>query len=189
MMIFLNPLDSADSKNPIFNFCRILGPGQLRGPGVSPIKIWRGPSIERFGGGWGGLARRLCRSPPPQGLKAHPPLDCSVVSYRNHICSSHGWRRVALASFGVRLHPPSHPSQGSGATARTYFTYQRVGRMDSFVVGTCVDTFLVPQALGYKHGLFGLEFATTTQLAQTYTVVYEGRALSIHDCGAGMHWP
>ena len=47
----------ADSKYPIFSFCRILGPGCLQGPGVSPGRILGAPLIEPF---WGGrLARRL----------------------------------------------------------------------------------------------------------------------------------
>ena len=41
---FSEPPRRADSKNPIFIFCRILGPGHLRGPGV-----WVG--FFFFGGG------------------------------------------------------------------------------------------------------------------------------------------
>ena len=40
---FSKPPRRADSKNPIFIFCEILGPGHLRGPGVSLGKIFGGP--------------------------------------------------------------------------------------------------------------------------------------------------
>ena len=58
----------ADSKNSIFIFCRILGLGHLRGPGVGLRRILGGPSIEPLGG----LARRLYQAPPlnaPRGRK------------------------------------------------------------------------------------------------------------------------
>ena len=40
--IFSEPPQRADSKNPIFIFCRILGPGHLQGPGVSLGRILGG---------------------------------------------------------------------------------------------------------------------------------------------------
>ena len=56
----------ADSKNPIFIFCRFLCLGHLRGPGVSLGRILGVPSIETVGvGGWGVLARVLYRPSPP----------------------------------------------------------------------------------------------------------------------------
>ena len=45
---FSEPPQRADSKNPIFIFCRILGPGHLRGLGFSVGRILGGPSIEPF---------------------------------------------------------------------------------------------------------------------------------------------
>ena len=60
----------ADSKNPIFISCRLLGLGHLRGPGVSLGRILGVPSIEPFlERGGGGLA---IVSPPPPKLKARP---------------------------------------------------------------------------------------------------------------------
>ena len=68
MMIFLNPLGALIPKIPFSFFCRFLGLGHLRGPGVSLVRIFWVPSIEpRFGGG--GLARGLYRHPPT------PPID------------------------------------------------------------------------------------------------------------------
>ena len=54
---FSEPPRRADSKNPIFIFRRFLGPGHLRGPGVSLGRIWGLPSIEPLFGG--GLCRGL----------------------------------------------------------------------------------------------------------------------------------
>ena len=48
----------ADSKNPIFIFRRISGPGHLQGPGVSLGRILGGLSVEPFGGGGGALSTR-----------------------------------------------------------------------------------------------------------------------------------
>ena len=48
---FFEPPRWADSRNPIFIFCRLLGSGHLRGSGVSLGRILGGPSIEPFGGG------------------------------------------------------------------------------------------------------------------------------------------
>ena len=76
---FFEPPRRADSQNPIFLFCLILGPDHLRGPGVSLGRMLGGPSIEPFFGGGGGLARGAVSTPapppPPTGLKARPPLS------------------------------------------------------------------------------------------------------------------
>ena len=61
---FSEPPRRADSENPIFSFCRFLGPGHLRGLGVSLGRILEVLSIEPFWGGGGGLARGLYRPPP-----------------------------------------------------------------------------------------------------------------------------
>ena len=45
---FSEPPRRADSKNPIFIFCRFLGPGHFQGPGVSFGRILGVPSIEPF---------------------------------------------------------------------------------------------------------------------------------------------
>ena len=66
---FSEPPRHADSKNPIFIFCRILGPGHLQGPGVSLGRMFRGPSVDPLVGWGGGLARGLFCPPPPPGLK------------------------------------------------------------------------------------------------------------------------
>ena len=68
---FSEPPRRADSKNPFSFFCRISGPGHLRGPGVSLGRILGARQLGPFLGG--GLARGLYRPPPPQ-LKARPPL-------------------------------------------------------------------------------------------------------------------
>ena len=47
---FSEPPRRADSKNPIFIFCRFLGLGHLRGPAVSLVRILGIPSMEPF---WG----------------------------------------------------------------------------------------------------------------------------------------
>ena len=64
---FSEPPRRADSKNPIFIFCRIFGPGHLRGPGVSLGRILGGRSIEPVFWG-GGLVRGLHRTHPPHPL-------------------------------------------------------------------------------------------------------------------------
>ena len=46
--VFSEPPRRADSKNPIFIFCRILGLGHLRGPGFSLGRILGVLSIEPF---------------------------------------------------------------------------------------------------------------------------------------------
>ena len=62
---FPNPLNALIPKISFpFFLCRILGPGHLRGPGVSQGRIFGDPSIEPFIGGMGGLARGLYRPPP-----------------------------------------------------------------------------------------------------------------------------
>ena len=45
---FSEPPRRADSKNPIFIFCRCLGPGHPWGLGVRLGRILGGPSIEPF---------------------------------------------------------------------------------------------------------------------------------------------
>ena len=49
--VFSEPPRRADSKNPIYTFSRILGPGHLWVRGVSLGRILGGPSIEPFLGG------------------------------------------------------------------------------------------------------------------------------------------
>ena len=61
---FSKPPRRADSTNPIFIFCRILGPGHLRGPGVSLGKILGARQLSPFFEG-GGPAGGLYRPPPP----------------------------------------------------------------------------------------------------------------------------
>ena len=56
---FSEPPRCADSKNPIFIFCRFLGLGHLRGPGVSLGRILGVLSIEPYLGEGGVLARGL----------------------------------------------------------------------------------------------------------------------------------
>ena len=71
-MTFLNPLERADSKNPIFIFCRFMGLGHLRGLGVSLGRILGVHSVELLLGGGGGSGQGLYR-PPPLRLKACLP--------------------------------------------------------------------------------------------------------------------
>ena len=72
---FSEPPRRADSKNPIFIFCRFLGLGHLRGPGISLVWILGVPSVEPLLGE--GLARGLYR-PRPLQLKARLPQTHSV---------------------------------------------------------------------------------------------------------------
>ena len=60
---FSEPPRRADSKNPIFIFCRFLGLGHLRGPGVSLGRILGVPSIEPFLGEGGSSQGALSASP------------------------------------------------------------------------------------------------------------------------------
>ena len=62
MMTFLNPLDAPIPKLSVSLFCRILGPGHLRGPGVSLGRSLGGPSIEPF---LGGSSQSAVSTPPP----------------------------------------------------------------------------------------------------------------------------
>ena len=50
---FSDPLDALIPKIPFSFFCRLLGLGHLRGPGVSLVRILGVPSIEPFF--WGGV--------------------------------------------------------------------------------------------------------------------------------------
>ena len=73
----------ADSKSSIFlflpNFC--LGPGHLRGLGVSLGRILGGPSIEPFCWGvWS--SQRAVSTPSPAKLKARPPPPAVPVGER-----------------------------------------------------------------------------------------------------------
>ena len=67
---FCEPPRRADSKNPIFTFCRILGAGHLRGSGVSRGRILGGPPIgPSFFWVVGGASSRAVST-----LKPCPPL-------------------------------------------------------------------------------------------------------------------
>ena len=80
---FSEPPRRADSKSPIFIFCRILGLGHLRAPRVGLCWILGPPSIEPFwGGGFGQGALSTPPSPPPPQLKARPPLGANTTAYR-----------------------------------------------------------------------------------------------------------
>ena len=72
MMILLNPLEHADSKNPIFIFFADFWVWVTSKAWVSLGRILGVPSIEPLLGG-GTLARGLYR-PPPLQLKARLPL-------------------------------------------------------------------------------------------------------------------
>ena len=66
----------ADSKNPILIFCRILGPGHLRGPGVSLSRNFGGrASIELLGGESSqGAVWTTAQPPLPPPLDLKPPV-------------------------------------------------------------------------------------------------------------------
>ena len=76
---FSEPPRRADSKNLIFIFSRILGPGHLRGPGVSIGTIFGVPLIEPL---WRGSSQRAVSTPPSK--LAHPrhpqrpPPSCHI---------------------------------------------------------------------------------------------------------------
>ena len=77
---FSEPPRRTDSKNPIFIFCRFLGPGHLRGPGVSLGRILGVPSIEPFGGGVGPEGSIDPPSPPPRKRKPSLPSSTRINS-------------------------------------------------------------------------------------------------------------
>ena len=91
---FSEPPRRADSKNPIFIFCRFLGLCHLRGPGVSLGRIFRVPSIEPLLGCGGGLARGLYRPPPP--IESPPAPE-------ERIALEGPWTQSRPALFGPRL--------------------------------------------------------------------------------------
>ena len=71
---FLNPLNARIPSFPVpsFIFCRSLGPGHLRGPGVRLGRILGGQSIKPFGGG---VQPEGCidhRPPPPPEVETPP---------------------------------------------------------------------------------------------------------------------
>ena len=71
---FSEPPRRANSKNPIFIFCRCLGLGHPWGLGVRLGRILGGPSIEPFLGEGGGASQRALSSPPPPLRKRKPVL-------------------------------------------------------------------------------------------------------------------
>ena len=75
---FSEPPRRADAKIPFSFFCRNLGPGHLRGPGLV-VRILGSPSIEPFGGRGGASQRAVSNSPPTSKLKARALLPQAVV--------------------------------------------------------------------------------------------------------------
>ena len=111
------PPQRADSKNPIFIFCRILGPCHLRGPGVSLGRILGGPF-----GGVGASLRAVSTLPPPE-VESPPtqvPTDILVqrlwhpIPSRWHCC---GVSHVASVATVESLDPVSG-SLGQGCIRR-----------------------------------------------------------------------
>ena len=77
MMTFLNSLDALIPKIPFSFFCRFLGLGHLRGPGVSLVRILGFPSIELFfwrGGGGGGASQGALSTPAPPAPSLASPV-------------------------------------------------------------------------------------------------------------------
>ena len=66
---FSEPPRRANSQILIFIFCRILGPGHLRGPGSASVGFWGRRQSSFLGGG----ASQRAVSPPPPQTKACPP--------------------------------------------------------------------------------------------------------------------
>ena len=99
MMTFLNPLDALISKIPFpFFFCRIFGPGHLRGLGVSLGRIFGGPSIEPFLGE-GVFSQRAVSNPPP------PPetrCACDTGAYASPVSVASWPRRRKLGEAVVQ---------------------------------------------------------------------------------------
>ena len=60
---FLEPPRRADSKNPIFIFCR-LGLGHLRGPGSVSVGFWGSRQLSPFWGE-GGAGQGALSTPAP----------------------------------------------------------------------------------------------------------------------------
>ena len=85
---FSEPHQHADSKDPIFIFCRLLGRGHRQGPGVSLGRILGGPSIQRF----------FCIDPPK---KIESPPTLLAVNHQVVIVISPRWamhRQVVMVN-------------------------------------------------------------------------------------------
>ena len=117
MMLFLNPLDALIPKIPIFIFCRILGLGHLRGPGVSLGRNLGVPSIEPFFGG--GSGRRALSTPTPPQTKTRPPQEVLFPSFSVPLL---------LFSQGVGTHQHSPNTPTTGLRGRGNGTGRSTGR-------------------------------------------------------------
>ena len=88
-MYFMNALDALIPKIPFSFFCQNLGPGHLRGPGVSLSRISRVPSIGPF---WGGSSQgALSTPPPPPQVKARLPQCCPRTHVQRSIAPIIKW--------------------------------------------------------------------------------------------------
>ena len=113
---FSEPPRCADSKNPIFIFCRFLGLGHLRGPGVSLGTIWGVLSIEPFFGEGRGVWPGGSIDPPPPPIespstpvsnKKEPCFIClqqamyTIYFLKTQTSAYRGARDLAGAKFGT----------------------------------------------------------------------------------------
>ena len=78
-MTFSEPPRRADSQHPIFIFCRILGLGHLRGPGVSLNRILGGGVVNGALFWGGGSSQRTASTPTRPSPPPVPPQDFAGV--------------------------------------------------------------------------------------------------------------
>ena len=104
---FSEPPRHADSKNPIFIFCRIWGPGHPRGPGVSLGRILGGLSVAPIFLGGGGSTHRAVLTPPT--ANESPPTPgfedalCAREERPETLCGSQGSSCPAPGQEAVRV--------------------------------------------------------------------------------------
>ena len=118
---FSEPPRRSDSKNPIFIFfCRISGPGHLRGPWVSLRRILRGPSIEPFFLGGGEVQPEGCITLRPPGAEPPPPPPVPLPLFPSRIAltlpavAHHRWPAPRPSERRVHRGLPTYNPRGSG---------------------------------------------------------------------------
>ena len=163
-MTSLNPLDALIPKVPFSLFCRFLGLGHLRGPGVSIGRISGSCQLSLFF--WGGSsqgAQSTPAPPPPPQTKTRPPkllspasgVDCTVQWCGGLMPMLHGayaMKECVMigAATGPRMEahvrpigyarPPTDFGGPSGGRAPCEWTSNSVGLSDVVEVSLHCDS-------------------------------------------------